>query len=130
MGIGVKARERSDQAEVGCARGFPTVGRFFENSRMKTAFSCSLCAIIGGVGYVKSHIRMPNSPLLKFVLLQSSGVGGGAWAFVPLRYASDSGAARICQREGAKARERSDRAGEGVGRSPPMAYFNFIFIFL
>ena len=30
--VGVKARERSDQAEVGCARGFPTVGRFFENS--------------------------------------------------------------------------------------------------
>ena len=31
-----------------------------------------------------------------------------------LSYVSDSGAARICQR-GAKARERSDRAGEGVG---------------
>ena len=57
------------------------------------------------------------------------GGGGGAWAFVPLRYASDSGAARICRREGAKARERSDRAGEGVGRSPPMVYFYFILYF-
>ena len=33
---------------------------------------------------------------------------------MPLSYASDSGAARICQR-GAKARERSDRAGGGGG---------------
>ena len=31
---------------------------------------------------------------------------------VPLSYASDSGAARICQK-GAKARERSDQAGGG-----------------
>ena len=31
-----------------------------------------------------------------------------------LSYASDSGAARICQ-QGAKARERNDQAGEGVG---------------
>ena len=32
-----------------------------------------------------------------------------------LSYTSDGGAARICQR-GAKARERSDRAGGGCGR--------------
>ena len=69
--VGVKARERSDQAEVGCARGFPTVGKFFF---YKTAFSCSLYAIIGGVGYVKS-------PLLNFVLLQSSGWGGWGLGF-------------------------------------------------
>ena len=36
-----------------------------------------------------------------------------------LSYASDGGAARICQR-GAKARERSDRAGEGVGGGFPL----------
>ena len=42
----------------------------------------------------------------------------GAWVLVPLSYASDSGAARICQ-QGAKARERSDQAGEGVGGGFP-----------
>ena len=37
------------------------------------------------------------------------------WGLVPLSYASDSGAARICQRGGGgggKARVRSDQAGE------------------
>ena len=33
---------------------------------------------------------------------------------MPLSYASDSGAARICQ-QGAKARERSNSAGGGCG---------------
>ena len=41
----------------------------------------------------------------------------GAWALVPLSYASGSGAARICQ-QGAKARDRSDRTGGGWGVSP------------
>ena len=45
-----------------------------------------------------------------YVLLQSTG---GMGACAPYGYSSDSGAARICHRE-AKARERSDRVGEGV----------------
>ena len=57
-----------------------------------------------------------------------------------LLYASDSGAARICQWE-AKARERSDRAGGGggggrglppttVGRFLKFAYENDIFLYI
>ena len=39
-------------------------------------------------------------------------------ALCALSYASDGGAARICQRGGGgKAREQSDRAGEGVSPS-------------
>ena len=37
--------------------------------------------------------------------------GAGHGRLCPLHYASDSGAARICQREGTKAREQSNRAG-------------------
>ena len=47
--------------------------------------------------------------------------GGGGMAPCALSYASDGGAARICQR-GAKARERSDRAGEGVGGGFPLPW--------
>ena len=47
--------------------------------------------------------------------LSKGGGGGGEGLYVlRLGYASDSGAARICQK-GAKAMERSDQAGEGVG---------------
>ena len=60
---------------------------------------------------MKWHIPIPCSPFKKnYILLQSTG-GGGDYR---LGYASDSGAARICQK-GAKAMERSDQAGEGVG---------------
>ena len=45
--------------------------------------------------------------------------GAGGKAPCAITYASEGGAARICQR-GAKARERSDRAGEGVGRGFPL----------
>ena len=54
----------------------------------------------------------PLLPLLNFFYSNQRGGGGGV--LVPLSYSSDSGAARICQR-GAKARERSDRAGGGCG---------------
>ena len=47
-------------------------------------------------------------------------------ALCALSYASDGGAARICQR-GAKAREQSDRAGGGCGRGfPPPTVGRFI----
>ena len=58
-----------------------------------------------------------NPSILKFLLLQSKGVG--AWALVPLSYASDSGAARICQRGNNLATERSDRAWRRYGRGLP-----------
>ena len=62
---GAKARERSDRAWGGCGRGFPppSVGRFFENLCMKTAFSSTLNDIIRG--YIvrwhmyQSHIYSP-----------------------------------------------------------------------
>ena len=44
---------------------------------------------------------------------QSMG-GGGGWALVPLIYANDSGAARICQRVAKRGSEATER-GEGVG---------------
>ena len=45
---------------------------------------------------------------------------------MPLGYASDSGATRICHRE-AKARERSDQAGGGCGRGYPSFHGREIF---
>ena len=45
---------------------------------------------------------------------------------MPLSYASDSGATRICHRE-AKARERSDQAGGGCGRGYPSSHGREIF---
>ena len=68
-----------------------------------------------GEGVEVYSIHQPLPPLLNFP--QSMG----AWVLVPLSYASDSGAARICQ-QGAKARERSDQAGGGCfvgGGFPP-----------
>ena len=46
---------------------------------------------------------------------------------MPLSYASNSGAARICQ-QGAKARERSDQAGEGVGGGFPPPTVGIFFV--
>ena len=43
---------------------------------------------------MKWHMQSPAS-FFKFLLFQSTGE---VWALVPLNYASDSGAARICQR--------------------------------
>ena len=59
---------------------------------------------------------MPYSTLLKFILFQSMG-GGDNWALLPLSYASDSGAPKICQ-QGAKARAEGAKrqsGGDGVG---------------
>ena len=57
-----------------------------------------------------------TNPLLppSFEKLFYSNQRGRGMAPCALSYASDGGAARICQR-GAKARERSDRAGGGGG---------------
>ena len=51
--------------------------------------------------------QTPTPPLKIFIY---SNQGGGARALVPLIYAIDSGAVRICQRGGGggKAREQSD----------------------
>ena len=67
--------------------------------------------------------QSPTPPLNFFV---NSNQVGGAWALVPLIYASDSGAVRICQRGGGggKARERSSQAGEGVGGGFPPSTVN------
>ena len=65
-----------------------------------------------------------TNPLLppSFEKLFYSNQGGGGMAPCALSYASDGGAARICQR-GAKARERSDRAGGGC--FPTLVLFSF-----
>ena len=47
---------------------------------------------------------------------------------MPLSYASDSSATRICHRE-AKARERSDQAGGGCGRGYPSSHGRELFYF-
>ena len=48
----------------------------------------------------------------------SGGGGGGAWAIVPLSYASDSGAARICPL-GSKLGSEATEQGEGLGGGFP-----------
>ena len=66
---------------------------------------------------MKWHIyQSPTSPF------HSNQGGGGAWALVPLSYASASGAAGICQPR-VKARERSDRVGEGAFSLPTVGNF-------
>ena len=105
----------------------PTVGRFFVNSCKKIAFSCTLNAIIRGVGYVKWHIPIPLLPLLKFLLLQLTG-RRAAWTIVPLSYASDrltvvqSGFVNGESKRGSEATERG-RVWEGVFPLP--RYWDF-----
>ena len=63
-----------------------------------------------------AYIRILPPPF-KVLLLQSMEVG--AWAFMPLSYASESGAARICQRGGGGGVSPSHAGGfplPGVGR--------------
>ena len=91
--------------------GGPTVGRFFENSCMKTTFLAHWMPLLGGWLCEVTY----TNPLLppSFEKLFYSNQEGGGMAPCALSYASDGGAARICQR-GAKARERCDRAGGRV----------------
>ena len=74
--------------------------------------SCTLNGIIRGWLCEVTY----TNPLLpaSFEKLFYSNQGGGGMAPCALSYASDGGTARICQ-QGAKARERSDRAGGGCG---------------
>ena len=85
----------------GNGRGFPlpTVGSFLKICVWKRNFL---------------HIPIPYILPASFEKLFYSNEGGGGMAPCALSYASDGGTARICQR-GAKARERSDRAGGGCG---------------
>ena len=59
------------------------------------------------------EVAYTNPLLPPFNFFHSNQGGGGAWALVPLSYASASGAAGICQPR-VKARERSDRVGGRV----------------
>ena len=69
---GSGATERGEGVGGGCPP--PTVGRFFENLCMKTAFSSTLNDIIGGGGgsYVRWHVykSLIYPPFSKFLLLQ------------------------------------------------------------
>ena len=82
--------------------------------------SCTLNGIIRGLVMFSDIYQSLYSPLLLknyFTPIK----GGAGMAPCALSYASDGGAARICQRGGGgKARERSDRAGEGVGGDFPL----------
>ena len=61
---------RSDRAGGGCGRGYPSRGReIFENSCMKTTFSCTLNAII--MGSLCSGIDQFPPLFLKFLLILS-----------------------------------------------------------
>ena len=93
----------------------PSQGReiSFENLCMKTTFLAHWMALLGGwLCEVTYLYQSPTPP--SFEKLFNSNQGGGGMAPSALSYASDGGAARICQR-GAKVRERSDRAGGGGG---------------
>ena len=101
----------------------------FEISCIKMAFFC----IRRGrwVGYMKC-MAYTNSLLPVFFHLffdYNQGEGMGDMGPCAPSYGSDSDVARICQR-GAKARERSDRAGGGGGG--PLShgreiFFNFVY---
>ena len=101
---GAKARERSDRAGGGELWEGVHSREIFENSGMKTTLSCTLNAIIRGKIIVKYSIHeSPTPPLwISFIPINGGGGGGGgcAWGRVPLSYASNSGAARICHENG------------------------------
>ena len=93
----------------GVGRGFREI---FDNSCMKTAFSCTLNAItvLGGGGRLcEEAYTSPQLP--PFLSNPINGGGGGHGPLVPLSYANDCGAARICQRG-----DRPIRGGGGVTR--------------
>ena len=99
--------------------GNPSHGReIFWKLVYENDISCTLNGIIRGLVMWSDIYQSPTPPF--FWKLFYSSQGGGGMAPCALSYASDGGAARICQR-GAKARERSDQAGGGCGRgfSPP-----------
>ena len=95
---GAKARERSDRAGGGCGRGFPppTVGRFFKNLCLKTAFSCTLDTFIRG-SLCSGIDQFPTLVLFLmiffqgnfflfpfFLLLFYSPINGGGGVMAPL----------------------------------------------
>ena len=106
---GAKARERSDRARGGVWEGGFHCREIFENSFMKTAFSCTLNSIIirGGRLYEMEKYQSPTPPFLKF--FYANQLGGGGMGACTLSYANDSGAARICQRVGGRG-----EWGEGI----------------
>ena len=97
---GAKARERSDREG------------FFLICVWKRHFLHMEWHYYRGLVMWSDIYQSPTPP--SFEKLFYSNQGGGSMAPCALSYASEGGAARTCQR-GAKARERSDRAGEGVG---------------
>ena len=119
---GPKRGSEATERGGGCGRGgggFPlpcTVGRCFENSCMKTKFLAHWMPLLGGwlceVTYF--FIPIPYSPLLLknyFTPIK----GAGTCPLVPSAICQW----RWCSQDlstGAKARERSDRAGGGCGR--------------
>ena len=62
----------------------PTVGRFFsvENSCMKTAFSCTLNAIIWGRLCESGIYKYHTSPVFKFLYCKQRGGGMGVYVAV------------------------------------------------
>ena len=101
--------KRGSEATERREGGFPppTVGRFLKIRVWKQHFRALKCHYLGVDYIMKYSEHQPLPPLLNFFHGQTMG----AWGLVPLSYDSDSGVARICQ-QGAKARERSDQAGE------------------
>ena len=63
---------------------------------------------------MKWHRPIPYSTLFKFLLFHSIGGGGGGMGPSALSYASDSGAAKICQ-QGTKARAEGAKQPSGEG---------------
>ena len=90
---------------------------------------CTLNAILRGEGYVKWHIPIPYSTHFNIYFTPINGGG----AFVPLSYASDSGAAKICQRggglmRGSEATDRGCLPPPTVGRFWKCVYEKGIFL--
>ena len=88
-GGGGKARERSDRAGGGCGRGVSLLysREIFENSCMKTAYSCTLIAIIRG--NLCTGINQFPITLFPFLFFFTRRSTGGPWPpCAPLSYAS------------------------------------------
>ena len=95
----------------------PTVGKFFENSCMENGIC--FAPLLGGR---LCEVAYTNPLLPPFNFFHSNQGGGGAWALVPLSYASASGAAGICQPRSKRGSEATEW-GESVFPLPTVGNF-------
>ena len=105
----------------GVGGGF-TVGRFLENSCMKTTFSCTLNAIIRGWVMWSDTYQSPTPPLINFTPIK----GAGAWPLVSPAMPVTVVRPGFVNGEPKRGSEATER-GEGVGGAFPPSHSREIF---